>query len=351
VPGPRDHARAPSGVHAKNPLLDLLDRQLGGPHLEGHLADLGRSVPAEIWSRALVAPLQEFLGRAGKSFRAGMVSLSWALAGGQGSAPEALGLIVEYVHAGSLIIDDIQDGSLERRGAPSLHRIHGMPLALCLGNWLYFFPFTLLHDLGLDAGVELELHRRMTHAMLRCHYGQVLDLSVRSHAILQAQVPDVSQAIADCKTGTLFEFAAVCGAVPAGAGPERVQALIRFGAGLGRALQQLDDLGSLRCESRAGKRDEDLHGAKLTYAWALAAELLDASAFAALQERARRCEAQKEDAEGLARALIAAIGDEGDRRVRASLDEVLGELEAAVGPGAAVSAVRAEIDRLVRSYG
>jgi geranylgeranyl pyrophosphate synthase len=308
-------------------------------------------VPAELWSRALVAPLQEFLGRAGKSFRAGMVSLSWALAGGHGAAPEALGLIVEYVHAGSLIIDDIQDGSLERRGAPSLHRLHGMPLALCLGNWLYFFPFTLLHDLGLDAGVELELHRRMTTAMLRCHYGQVLDLTVRSHTTEQAQAPALAQAIADCKTGTLFEFAAVCGAAPAGGSPERVEALVHFGAALGRALQQLDDLGSLRCEARAGKRDEDLHGAKLTYAWALAAELLDAGPYAALQERARRCAAREEDPEALARALCAAIGDEGDRRVRASLDTVIADLRAAVGPIGAVDALQAEIDRLVRSYG
>lgn len=315
-----------------NGLLALLERQLHGPLLRGQVGDLGAAVPEELWTRALLAPLRDFLGREGKNFRARMVSFCWSLAGRSDPAPEALGLILEYVHAGSLIIDDIQDGSLERRGGPSLHQGYGVPLALCVGNWLYFFPFAVLRHLGLDPTIELELYRHMTAQMLRCHYGQSLDLTVRSYALEQARVPAVVAAITDCKTAALFELAAACGALPAGARPERLQVLTRFGARLGRALQHLDDLGSLKLSHRSAKRHEDLYGARATYAWALLAELFDARTFADFQARARRSESRQEDADALARDLLSAVGEEGAKRVQASLDAVLGELRAAVGP-------------------
>lgn len=296
-------------------------------------------------------PLRDFLGREGKNFRARMVALSWALAGRRDPMPEAFGLLIEYVHAGSLIVDDIQDDSPERRGAPSLHRIHGVPLSICVGNWLYFFPLAMVRELGLEPAVELDLHRRMTAAMLRCHYGQALDLTARCHAIEQAAMAGVVQAIMDCKTGALFEFAAACGARAAGAVGDRLEAVARFGAGLGRALQQLDDLSSLKLPWRAHKRDEDLHGARPTYAWALLAERVDAATFASFQARARRCEAREEEPGALARDLLDVVGDEGTARVRASLDAVLAELGACVGASEALDEVRTEVERLMRSYG
>jgi hypothetical protein len=52
--------------------------------------------------------------------------------------------VVEFIHAGSLVVEDIEDGSRIRRGRVALHVRYGMPVALNAGNWLYFWPFELL---------------------------------------------------------------------------------------------------------------------------------------------------------------------------------------------------------------
>ena len=85
--------------------------------------------------------------------------------------------MVEIVHAGSLIVDDIEDDSLERRGAPSLHRLHGLPLALNAGNWMYFWALDLLDQAAADDGGGRPHPRVFGDALYHCHLGQALDLS------------------------------------------------------------------------------------------------------------------------------------------------------------------------------
>jgi geranylgeranyl pyrophosphate synthase len=130
--------------------------------------------------------------------------------------PERLPLLVEILHAGSLIVDDIQDGSAYRRGKPALHVLVGVPLALNAGNWLYFLPHRLLQDLRLDSHVELELRRALDRGVLRCHYGQALDLGVRLGSLSQREVRGVVSLCTRLKTGSLLELAAEVGAIAAG---------------------------------------------------------------------------------------------------------------------------------------
>jgi len=91
----------------------------------------------------LVAPARELLARRSKSLRGQLVAAACDLLGGvqtpeRRAAVTKVAAAMELLHAGSLIIDDIQDGSVQRRGGPSLHLVYGVPSALCTGNWLYF---------------------------------------------------------------------------------------------------------------------------------------------------------------------------------------------------------------------
>lgn len=42
------------------------------------------------------------------------------------------------LHNASLLIDDIQDNSKLRRGAPVAHSIYGVPLTINAANYVYF---------------------------------------------------------------------------------------------------------------------------------------------------------------------------------------------------------------------
>src|SRR5262249_1158542 len=80
--------------------------------------------------------LGEYPGRAGKMMRP---SICIAPACAHGASPdEALrtAVAIELLHNALLIHDDIEDESLERRGAPTLHLMHGVPLALNAGDTL-----------------------------------------------------------------------------------------------------------------------------------------------------------------------------------------------------------------------
>ena len=154
-------------------LLELLDEEL---------QRLSKSLPATIWQHALIDPAREFLARPGKQFRARLVEAGWTLAGGAPSGtPLELLLAVELIHAGSLIVDDVQDGAVTRRGRPALHHMVGVPLALNTGGWLYFLPLVLIERAGFDVEVAAAIQRRVHQSMLVCHEGQALDLAWRPH--------------------------------------------------------------------------------------------------------------------------------------------------------------------------
>jgi geranylgeranyl pyrophosphate synthase len=313
---------------------------------------------AEIWEQALGDVARDILSRPSRQFRARLAELSFRLAGGTRQPPRWLAAIVEVIHAGSLIVDDIQDGSTERRGAACVHLTHGLGRALNGANWMYFWALQMVERLEPETPlVRDRLYRVLIDAMARCHIGQSLDLSCAVWRLARADVNQVVATSTMLKTGALMELAARLGAVVGGAPAEREEALTRFGRRLGVGLQMLDDFGNLTAGAggNAAKAREDLRNGTPTWPWALAAERLDAPAFAALQAAARMV-ADSGDADGaracaLAAQLRAAVGFEGRRQASRYLAQALDDLRAAVDDRSEIALVAAEIRRLEVAYG
>jgi geranylgeranyl pyrophosphate synthase len=307
------------------------------------------ALPTVQLESALLGPARAFLARPGKRFRAELATVGWQMAGG-GRPPAALGALVEILHAGSLIIDDIEDGSAERRGAPCLHRQVGVPLALNAGNFLYFWPFALISQLALPERGELRLRRMLEQTLLCAHAGQALDLGASLPALSRDEVRRIVPAATELKTGRLTEFAAAAGAVALEAPAPRARALAEFGRALGVALQMLDDLGNLR--GRAPDRHgEDLRLGRPTWPWAWAAERLSASDYADLRGEAAAVLAGQRPPVPLAERLGAAVGEYGRREAHRVLRASLDQLSARVGDGEALDALRREAERLEQSHG
>lgn len=304
----------------------------------------------DLWERALYGPIREFLRRPGKAFRARLVEASWEAAGGTEPPPKTLPLIVELIHAGSLIVDDIQDESELRRGEPTLHRVVGTPTALNAGNWLYFWPLRLISAMDLPERIELAVLRRAGETLLRCHEGQALDLSVRVGELSQRDVGRVVETTTRLKTGSLMEFSAALGAEAAGAGPDLLGAICRFGRELGVGLQMLDDLGSLLSDGRADKALEDLSQGRPTWPWAWLAGDGDEVSFAALQQQARSLGNGRSTLD-LRDAMRKSLAGQGRLRVRSHLSRSIAGLRDTIGDTPALRAIEDEIVRLEQSYG
>lgn len=339
------HALSPT-----QPLLDLLDAELDRHEGDHFVGPNGERAPRRLWEQALLGPLREFLARPGKEFRARLVEASFRLGGGGATMPEELPILVELLHAGSLIIDDIEDESGYRRGGRALHCMVGLPTALNAGNWLYFWPDVLLDRMGLGPATELALRRTFARTMFRCHNGQGLDLSTRVTELEQREIHQTVAVLTSLKTGALMELAASSGAVASGATSDRVRAISEFGRRLGVGLQMLDDLGGLTSERRRHKGHEDLVHARATWAWAWVAEATSPEVFAEVAALGRLVHRRDRHPEYLAEEMRNRLGPDPKRRARRYLDASIAQLAKRLGPHPVISSLRQEIATLVRSY-
>ena len=227
---------------------------------------------------ALLGPIQELTSNHGKRIRGQLVHLSCRLVSEvnlfsvvEAKQCRACAEIIELIHAGSLVVDDIEDGSRIRRGKPALHIRYGLPIALNAGNWLYFWPFELVKALELPSETTLSVYEYYHQTLLRAHFGQAIDLGSRVDRLLQGCVAEVCRASMALKTGALMGFAMVLGGAIGGAAKETILVLDDFGRELGVALQMFDDLGNVLGIREPSKRYEDLMLYRPSWAWACAA--------------------------------------------------------------------------------
>ena len=231
----------------------------------------------DVLRSALLDPLAELTSTRGKRIRGQLVTLGYRLV--SDTPPSVFAAkqcrscadVVELIHAGSLVIDDIEDGSTVRRGRPALHVQFGVPIAVNAGNWLYFWPFELLREIELPTDKIFYIYEHCHRTLLRAHFGQAVDLGARVDSLPQGRVAGACLAAMKLKTGALMGFATILGGAIAGA-PESVLSILdAFGRELGVALQMFDDLGNLIGKCEPAKRYEDLKLYRPSWVWACAA--------------------------------------------------------------------------------
>ncbi len=332
-----------------------------GPRLVSSLGSLLQELPSslwsearvdsEIWDSALLDPARDILNRTGKGLRARLVERSWRLAGGDpGQVPELLPLAIEVLHAGSLVIDDIEDDSRLRRGQPAIHRTYGLPIALNMGNWLYFLALALLSRVPVAHEIRLALYEDVSLALLLCHQGQALDLSVRITSAKRGDVHALVAGATRLKTGSLTRLAALLGARAAEGYPDTVEAIGRFGAELGVGLQMLDDWSGVSVAKRRAKGIEDVRLARPTWPWAWLAETGDEFAYAETVRQARKAKIDWE-AELVLDRMRSQLESIAPARIRRQLDTAVRTLGRERLAPSERDEVRDYVDRLERAFG
>lgn len=307
--------------------------------------------------RALMPALADFLARPGKEFRSRVVEHAFEVARAVGPTcacaylPPELPAIVELLHAGSLVIDDIEDDAKSRRGAPALHRIHGVPIALNAGNWLYFWPFVLLSKMPLEPSTALAMHRKISATLLRCHHGQAVDLGVRITDLARHEIPAAVDLCTRLKTGSLFELAGALGAIAAHATPAVERAITVFAREVGVVLQIADDVSSILSPARRAKAHEDLLEARPTWPWAWLAKELSDDEFRPLQELAGEVVEGRVRPDVLVDALRPRLEPWARRRAREHLDHAITDLRNAVGDGPVVERLIRDVRGLEHAHG
>jgi geranylgeranyl pyrophosphate synthase len=211
-------------------------------------------------------------------------------AGGLVRAPEkaaaAVAVAVEFLHAASLVLDDLpsMDDAKRRRGRPALHLVHGVATAELAAVALIARAFEIAAEAPetparTRARVVEELSRAI--GAEGCCAGQAADLAADPSNLTLEEL----EAIHSRKTGALFVAAVRGGALAGGAGEETLEALTLFARNLGLAFQITDDLLDLTGDpERIGKDTQrDAHRANFatlfgaTASRRLVEELLESS--------------------------------------------------------------------------
>ena len=245
-----------------------------------------------------------------------------------GSDPQAAmgaALAVEWIHNFTLIHDDIQDVSHERRHRPTVWSIWGSAQAINAGDGLFALAFNALLDGGAPAPRRLQAAQVITAAVMEVIEGQCLDLASEG---LPQTPPQRYMKLITAKTGALVGAAVEAGAVMAGAPASVRKGLRRAGRFLGLAFQVRDDwLGVWGDPRLTGKsRDGDLAQRKLSHPVVAAYAVADRSQRAAF------------------RRMFLDRKPGGEERIRELLEQLGGPGLTAAAPGelarAAVSALR-----------
>ncbi len=220
----------------------------------------------------LNGPVEEFLARPKKDFRGDLVKIGFTLyrshqdSSALDQSVLVLRKMIEWIHSGSLIVDDIQDDSLERRGKQSLHRLYGMPCALNAGNWMYFEALKMVHDLPVNDATKIKILYLTHHAMAHAHHGQAFDLMAHMLTVPRETIFDLGMKSHELKSGVLLGLALQIGALLADEDAD-VDLLGKMGSAIGISLQRFDDLGNLTLGAQNPKALEDLRLGRASWVW------------------------------------------------------------------------------------
>jgi len=209
---------------------DFLDRF--GPHLKEIDDALNQSLGARIPVASDI--IRYALLGAGKRIRPLLFVLSCHLCGYQGKDVYRLSTLFEYVHAASLLHDDVLDNAELRRSKPSVRQVWGNSAAVLGGDFLYSTASAIAVECQ-----NLELIRLLSDVLKHMVEGQFQELGhTHDWKISKTEYMEIITA----KTAALMAAACSSGAMVAGANEKTMRRLGEYGLNLGIAFQLMDDL-------------------------------------------------------------------------------------------------------------
>jgi geranylgeranyl pyrophosphate synthase/predicted secreted hydrolase len=223
-------------------------------------------------ARSLVQPIRDIADRGGKGWRSYAALACIDIVGGDSRKFLHWLVMPEIVHVGSLIVDDVEDGSSVRRGGPAAHVLHGTPRAINAGTAAYFLAEPPIDQDDLPADKKLRIYRLYFDALRAGHAGQALDLDdvteLGAHAAFTGDTRELERhvmAVHKLKTAVPAGMFARAGALLGGGSDVEVETLGAFFEAVGLAFQIVDDVLNLRgFKGDLKERGEDVVQGKVT---------------------------------------------------------------------------------------
>lgn len=224
----------------------------------------------------LRAPVEYTANSGGKNTRTLVIRYIQSLLGNSDSdLTSRIADDINQLHNASLVIDDIQDGSLRRRGVECAYIKYGAPISINAG---YLQCFSLLRAVSMryPAAIRTQINDVLHRYLETLHIGQGLDIKWTS----DKTIPSIEEynTMIDCKTGSGFcGPIELCMALRAEPVPETTrQQFLELGKCMGRFFQIRDDYINLTSPKYWQLKTfcEDFDEKKASYIFTLLKELV-----------------------------------------------------------------------------
>lgn len=178
----------------------------------------------------------------GKRIRPLLVYAAGELAQAEMQALDHVALAVEYVHAYSLVHDDMpsMDNDVLRRGKPTVHVAFDEATAMLAGDALQAEAFRVLAETPLGAAARLALVEDLATAAGTAGMcgGQALDVEAPGRTLDVRELEQMHR----MKTGALLRASVIMGARAGRLDATALAALDRYAQAIGLAFQIVDDI-------------------------------------------------------------------------------------------------------------
>ena len=144
-----------------------------------------------------------------------------------------LAAAVEFIHAATLLHDDVVDESKKRRGNLSANEVWGNKTSVLVGDFLFSRAFQLMAKYG-----NLEILKVLSDTSVTISEGEMLQLSNDKDPTINE---DVYLQVINGKTASLFSAACKVGGISSGANDKEVKCMKSFGTNFGMSFQLIDD--------------------------------------------------------------------------------------------------------------
>ncbi|PLN77553.1 geranylgeranyl diphosphate synthase [Aspergillus taichungensis] len=150
--------------------------------------------------RILMGPYDYMQQNPGKDIRRQLINAFNVWLQVPAESIEIINKVVAMLHAASLLIDDVEDDSILRRGVPVAHKIYGTAQTINSANYVYFLALQELQKLNNPEAINIYVQE-----LLNLHRGQGMDLFWRD--TLTCPSEDEYLEMVGNKTGGLFRLA------------------------------------------------------------------------------------------------------------------------------------------------
>lgn len=206
-----------------------------------------------VFKRGIIDPVRYISDMGGKSWRSYGALACMDVVGGDSRKFVRWLSMPEFMHVGSLIVDDIEDRSTKRRGVPCAHMIFGEPLSINAGTAAYFQGQQMLLVPGLSAEKLNRVYDFYFSSLRAGHAGQALDIQGLDY-LMDDVIERGDAALAESrilaihrlKTAVPAASLARMGALVGGGSDEQIDAIGRYYESIGIAFQIMDDVLNLR---------------------------------------------------------------------------------------------------------